>query len=83
MADNKDSAISGNSNDRDSEGLTQGYSSGYYTCEICDSPTRNSPIPLRYSEGDATGAGSAIELQAYDSCRMNLANVVWGDYING
>jgi len=69
--------------DTHSGGLTQGDSSDYYTCEICDSPTRNNPIPLRCSEGDAAGAGSAVELQSCDTCRMNLANLAWGDYING
>jgi len=64
-------------------GLTQGDNSGYKTCEICNSLTRNSPINLRISPGDASGAGTAVELRACDTCRMNLANVAWEDYING
>lgn len=65
------------------EGLTQGDSSGLHQCEICDSPTNNTRIPLRHSTGAGAGADDAIGLRACNTCQRNLANVDWRGYING
>jgi hypothetical protein len=52
-------------------------------CNICGSPTLNSPILLRHATGEGTGVDDAVQLRACDTCQMNLANVAWGDRIDG
>lgn len=72
--------MSGNEDALPSGGLTQGDSSEYYNCEVCDNLTLNEPIMLR-AKGEGID-GSATQLRACDKCQMNLACIDWRKYID-